>query len=265
MILYSGGKGFNVNDLEVDFDPTGNTGSPQDNDINLGAAACGWQSGEAGMLSGCPNVIVAGPGTFIPADAYLVIQTSSAASNINLYDFSNLCSAPRPVYLIRNACARTSNAFSNVGLGLHTTVISLDGTCVDSATYNHVLLSNINGDYFLPPATYGNAGCFAPPYAQFNNNLSYQINWTLVGPSGTQNNQLTGNSPYFALNLPSSYFSQGGLYTLTLDGQNGNDSCQCSLTFMVDNGCPDPCPCDPRGSNQRRESGIRDGVCYELL
>jgi|GEM_PF-3022355 len=244
MILYSGGKGFNVNDLEVDFDPTGNTGSPQDNDINLGAAACGWQSGEAGMLSGCPNVIVAGPGTFIPADAYLVIQTSSAASNINLYDFSNLCSAPRPVYLIRNACARTSNAFSNVGLGLHTTVISLDGTCVDSATYNHVLLSNINGDYFLPPATYGNAGCFAPPYAQFNNNLSYQINWTLVGPSGTQNNQLTGNSPYFALNLPSSYFSQGGLYTLTLDGQNGNDSCQCSLTFMVDNGCPDPCPCD---------------------
>jgi len=256
MILYSGGKGFNINDLEVDLDPSGNTGGSQNNDINLGAAACGWQTGEAGMFSGCPNVIIAGPGTVIPADAYLVIQTSSAASTSNIYDFSNLCSAPQPVYVIKNACVRTAPAFTNFGAGLHTTVVSLNSACVDSATYIKNLLANSNGAYFLPPAFYGNAGCFAPSYTQFNNNLSYQINWTLIGPSGAQNSQLTGNSPYFALNLPSSYFSQGGIYTLTLDGQNGSDSCQCSLTFIVDQGCPDPCPCDLADLNNDVNQGF---------
>ncbi|MBK8703269.1 MAG: HYR domain-containing protein [Saprospiraceae bacterium] len=245
LILHSGAIGFNINDLQVDFDAFSNTGGSQNNDLNINAAACGWQNGQPGMFTGCPNVIVAGPGTFIPADAYLVIQTSSSASSSGIYDFTNLCNAAQPVYLISNACARTTGAFRNGPLaGTHTTIISVDGTCVDSATYLLPQISGANGAYFLPPATYGNAGCFAPSYTQFTNNPSNLINWTLTGPGSPQNGQIVGANPYFALSLPSSYFSQGGLYTLTLDGQHESDSCQCTLSFLVDNNCPDPCPCD---------------------
>jgi hypothetical protein len=67
------------------------------------------------------------------------------------------------------------------------------------------------------------------------------INWTLSGPGATQNGTCTGNNPFFSINLLPTYFSQPGLYTLTLQGKCGDKICPCIVQFNVN--CPDPCPC----------------------
>lgn len=243
MIIHSGANGFNVNDLQVDFDNSSNTGGAQNNDINIGTSSCGWLNGNASMFAGCPNMVVAGPGTFIPADAYVVIQTSSMASSGSLYDFSAFCGVSQPVYVVRNACARSVQAFANTGGPVvHSTSISLNGNCLNTAGVQLNALSNTNGGYFTPPSTYGNVGCTAPPVAQFSSGTSHQINWTLSGPGATQTGNFSNNDSYFGIVLPPTYFTQSGLYTLNLNGELGNEECTCDIQFNVT--CTDLCPCD---------------------
>jgi hypothetical protein len=243
LIIHSGAHGFNINDLQVDFDNSSNTGGTQNNDINIGTSSCGWLTGNTSMFAGCPSMVVAGPGTFIPANSYVVIQTSSLASSSSLYDFSAFCGVSQPVYVVRNACARSVQAFANTGGSVvHSTSISLNGSCLNSADIQLNALSNSNGAYFTPPSTYGNVGCNAPPVAQFGNGTFHQINWILSGPGISQTGSFSNNDSYFGIVLPPTYFTQSGLYTLNLNGDLSNEECTCDIQFNVN--CPNLCPCD---------------------
>ncbi len=254
MIIHSGGKGFNISELEVDFDPSANVSGTQNNDINLGTAACGWMAGNPNGYSGCPGIIVAGPSTFIPPNAYLVIQASANASNTILYNFSAFCGTALPVYVIRNACTRSVGAFINAGVGIFSTSISVNGNCTDEAVYDKTLLSNSNGATFIPPSTYTNSGCSAPAFSQLINNTTYPIGWVLNGPGGPQQGSTLTADSYFGINLLPNYFGQPGQYTLSLTGQDGDNDCTCDINFNVD--CPNLCPCDVQALSSAVNQGF---------
>ncbi|MEZ4959442.1 MAG: gliding motility-associated C-terminal domain-containing protein [Saprospiraceae bacterium] len=162
IIINAGSSGFNVSDLEIDYDVNNNIIGPENNDVNLGPSPCGVQAGNPAVVTGCTNVIAAGPGTFIPPNSYVVFQTSAGASAA--YNFSAVCGAQQCIYVVRSTCFRSAGAFTNSsGSGLRTTGISINGACVSTYTYNTALLTGGNGAYFIPPGSYGNAGCTAPP------------------------------------------------------------------------------------------------------
>ncbi len=67
--------------------------------------------------------------------------------------------------------------------------------------------------------------------------------WTLTHlNSGTVVAQGTMNGPQFSVSIPSPTFIQGGIYTLTLGGICGNDTCYCFIRINTP-GCD--CRCDP--------------------
>lgn len=162
VIIHSGG-GFNVDDLQLDFDPSNNTTSNGNHDININPDSCGLATGLASVYTGCTNVIPVGPGFSVPANAILVLQTSSGA-NAN-YDFSGLCGDGECIYVIANSCTRERGAFTNNHTGTRTTTFSIEGqNCTQTIVINGDNLPNVNGDYYLPlEDEYGNDGCVAPP------------------------------------------------------------------------------------------------------
>ena len=169
-VIINSGGGFNVSDLQLSFDTNNNNFGPENNDINIDMGnfsgdptPCGLQSGNPAMATGCPNIIPVGPGTNIPAGALVILQTSSNADFA--YDFSGVCGAGQCAYLIRNTCPRTSGGFTNsTGSGTRTSVLLVNGTpCSNSYIYNTSSLSGSDGDYFITPATFGNAACSPPP------------------------------------------------------------------------------------------------------
>ena len=70
----------------------------------------------------------------------------------------------------------------------------------------------------------------------------HDIDWTLSGPGGTFSNSFSDNDQYFGVHLLPTYFTQPGLYTLTLNGTCGGQVCTCVIQFNVD--CPNLCPCN---------------------
>ncbi len=74
---------------------------------------------------------------------------------------------------------------------------------------------------------------------------SADLDWSLYGPDNSLIASDTASAaPWFGFNLPSSAFSQSGVYTLILSGHCGADSCPCNIQFMVEEGCMETCPCD---------------------
>jgi hypothetical protein len=173
----------------------------------------------------------------------VIVQTSASAASGGLYDFSAFCTAGQQVYVISSSCNRSSEAFPNSGTGSVSTGLSLAGSCSSVVTYSKTSLSNVNGDYFIAPSTYGNIGCAAPPANLVQVSPAIQFNWILSGPGATQTGTYNGGGPYFSLNLLPTYFTQPGLYTLTLQGKCGDKICPCIIQFNVN--CPDLCPCGP--------------------
>lgn len=173
-MILSSGSGFNVNNLGVDFDPSNNTMSPLNEDINTNGGSCSWQVPSAGLISAMQasgscdntNIIPAGPGTTIPPGVLVVVWTSSAAST--QYNFDNLCAAGQTIYVMQNTCARTIGAFSNSSsTGERTTTIVLNNcNCSHSITHDTDDPSLIgDGDYAYydnGTVTYGNGGCANP-------------------------------------------------------------------------------------------------------
>ena len=244
MIINSGG-GFDPGDLYVDFDPNNNFGGPENNDINLGAGACNIQPGNASMITGCSNVISVGPGFMIPPNSFVVLQTASSANTT--YDFSSVCTNNQCIYVIQSTCARSVGAFSNTGSGMRTTTIGLNSNgCSNSYVYDRSLLSGANGDYFLPPASYGNNGCASPPVSLGNpapdidplpNQNICGSSYTLPPITGTN---LTGNEAYYTgpggtgtSYQPGNTITTSGTYYI-YDGANGcEDEESFTVTFMT--------------------------------
>ncbi len=166
-VIVNSGGGFNVSDFQFTFNPT-NTGGATNKNVNIGFDSCGLTAGNETLYSGCANVFSAGPGDVIPPNSYVVFQTSGNADET--YDFSSLCEDDKCIYVISNACTRTMGAFTNKpgASGPRQNFLSIAGTsCVDEATYDTVnLISNSDGNYFMPPNSYGvdlPDRCTAPP------------------------------------------------------------------------------------------------------
>lgn len=64
--------------------------------------------------------------------------------------------------------------------------------------------------------------------------------WVLNGPGGSFSGSSMAN-PYFGVTILPSYVSLPGVYTLSLSGACGSNSCMCTIQFIVD--CPVLCPC----------------------
>ncbi|HMQ89423.1 MAG TPA: SBBP repeat-containing protein, partial [Flavilitoribacter sp.] len=86
---------------------------------------------------------------------------------------------------------------------------------------------------------------------------SADLDWSLYGPD---NNLIASDTasadPWFGFNLPSSVFSQSGVYTLIISGHCGADSCTCNIQFMVEEGCMETCPCDLADLNSDVNQGF---------
>ncbi|GEM_PF-2218521 len=157
--IINSAEGFLVDDFQFTFNPT-NTGFGSNNsNVNIGFdSSCGLTTGNADVYVGCDNVIELGLGDEVPPNSYVIFQTSNNADAI--YDISNLCVEDECIYVIANSCARTQGAFTNKQTatpGPRQNFVSIAGTnCFHEATYNtEDLISNANGNYFIPPDTYG--------------------------------------------------------------------------------------------------------------
>lgn len=168
VIISSGDNGFAVNDLQFGFNPTNTTGAGNSN-INDSFTSCGLTNGDLNGFEGCSNLISIGPGENVPANSYIILQTSSDPDVI--YDLSELCGNDACVYVVSNACTRSIGAFTNKSTGSpgpRSNNLAISGTtCLDNATYNtQDLSSSADGNYFIPPNTYGVASpdeCVSPP------------------------------------------------------------------------------------------------------
>lgn len=167
-VIISSGDGFNINDLQFGFNPTNTTGADNSN-INDSFTSCELTDGNISVYNGCSNLISLGPGDSVPPDSYLILQTSNSSDEI--YDLSNLCGNGACVYVVSNACTRSIGAFTNKATGSpgpRSNNLAINGTsCLDNATYNtQDLISNADGNYFIPPNTYGIESpdeCVSPP------------------------------------------------------------------------------------------------------
>lgn len=167
-VIINSGGGFNVNDFQFTFNPTNTSGATNKN-VNIGFDSCAVTAGDETIYTGCSNIFSAGPGDVIPANSYVIFQSSNNADEI--YDLSSLCEDDKCIYVISNACVRTQGAFTNKSTGSpgpRQNFLSIAGTsCVDEATYSTIdLISGSNGNYFIPPNIYGvnlPDRCVAPP------------------------------------------------------------------------------------------------------
>ncbi|GJM31555.1 MAG: hypothetical protein DHS20C18_05560 [Saprospiraceae bacterium] len=207
-VVINSGGGFNTSDLQLSFDASNNIGNPN-NDINIdidnmGGTPCGLQPGNAAMISSCPNVVSVGPGVDIPANSTIVLLTSSGANLPT--DFSAVCGGGECIYVIQSTCFRVVGGFTNSAVaGSRETILALSsGGCFNSYVYNLASLIGGGGAYFIPPGTYGNNGCDAPPVSagpvppDFDNPGPQVVcgSYTLPAITGTN---LTGNEAYYQL------------------------------------------------------------------
>ncbi len=90
----------------------------------------------------------------------------------------------------------------------------------------------------------------------------HKIDWNLTGPAGLNiSDSFFDNDPYWGINLLPGYFSQPGLYTLTLTGHCGSDDCSCVIKFNVN--CPNLCPCEP-SDLVALQAHVKKGFAYSL-
>ena len=239
-VIINTGGGFNTNLLQLSFPFQSNTGNFTNNDINididnLPGPSCGLQAGNASLISGCSNVISVGPGFNLPPNAYLVLQTSAGANNV--YDFSGICGNGGCIYVIQSTCFRSFGGFTNMNTGSpgpRTMVLALSSGmgCFFSYTYNTTLLSGNHGDYFIPPATFGNASCAAPPInptpppvtPTFNNIPVLCQGQSAPALQNTSNNSITGSWSPTTINT-----SSPGMTTYTFTPTSG----QCASTTTI--------------------------------
>ncbi len=104
--------GVNVDDVSIQLDPRY---SPDrlgiNGNLNVAGGACGWAEGDTSRFQGC-NFRSLGPGEFLPASSFLVIQMTANPSDNHWVgrDCENLQST----YVIKNSCTRTEDAFPDI-------------------------------------------------------------------------------------------------------------------------------------------------------
>ncbi len=169
IVLRNGLGPIAVNELGFDV-PNNNFGADNNDvgvDVSGNAFTCGFRAPAIAALPGCANVIPLGPGDTIPASAVVVFFTTGTTTTADLSaeDFANICQGTDPVYVLQNACERTSGAFANgPGTGNPLRTISVISPCGSlDFSYDTQLLDPDPGTYFLiGSSTYGNDNCDLP-------------------------------------------------------------------------------------------------------
>jgi gliding motility-associated-like protein len=158
-IIFSAGKGFKVDDLEVDLPNNINVpNSTTNNDINMGIAPCGLQIPQSKLIDSLrkgscnpSNILPANPGSTIPAGALVFLFTGNDVTVT--YDLGDLCASGKVIYVLQSDCNRTAGAFVNspscTGNNQErTTKIQLKNcNCVDSMVYSRCGLVDLDGEY----------------------------------------------------------------------------------------------------------------------
>ncbi len=155
---------------------------------------------------------------------FLAIRTAGTSfegNNFALDDISFRECTPPPSC----TCANPSG-FSNMSYKANSGPnVSID--CGQIAIWQCVLPTfNLSGNFMCQ----GNA-CPAP----------IPMSWTLKNPANNIVNNGTMTSPSFLVSIPSGTFSGSGIYTLTLVGICGSDTCYCEIKIETP-GCPCDCP-----------------------
>ncbi len=200
-ILLNSGDGFKVNDLEVDL-PNNFSADNSSGDINLPSIApniCGFRVPENFILNAVTtgtcnssNVIAAGPGDVIPADAWVLIFTSTGVSVT--YNIQSLCQTGNKVYILQSNCTRNGGAFTNsesCGDQYTTNIYVNNCPCSDALTIDRCNLHNVDGEYAVdigvPVSSVANGGilvnnppCSSPPYNTLKPlKSSVALTWTI--------------------------------------------------------------------------------------
>lgn len=158
-LIFSAGKGFKVNDLEVDLPNNVNTpDNTGNNDINLGISPCGLQIPQQKLIDSLrqgacnpSNIIPANPGSSIPAGALVFLFTGNDVTVT--YNLGDLCAEGKVIYVLQSSCERTAGAFVNSASCSgnnqnRTTKIQLkDCNCADSIVYSRCGLVDLDGEY----------------------------------------------------------------------------------------------------------------------
>ena len=139
-------SGFEVDDLQIDFDEANNF-CPSCGDLG---PICSFLDNPTTNLGPCTGVIAAGPGDFIPPGSVVIVFVSAGA-NPNDIDFSGLCGIASglstPIYVLQSACNREAGAFSNgSATGFRTTVFEFCNGCTQTITYNTEDLLDEDGE-----------------------------------------------------------------------------------------------------------------------
>lgn len=156
--------------IDLPFNGFGDPNADIGVDLSGNPLGCGWREPAITLLPGCTNIIPLGPNDTIPAGATVVVFATGTTENIDLADsefnFGNVCSGDRPVYILQSACERTAGAFANgapeSGNPLRTiTIISRCG--LRGFTYNTRELDPDDGTYYLVGLNQvGNLDCDLP-------------------------------------------------------------------------------------------------------
>jgi hypothetical protein len=166
-VLIHSGDGFNMNDLELDFDIDHNINGPENEDINIGIT-CSLEPGITSVISNCPNIIAPPAGTFIPANSLVILQTTNNPFPGQIYDFGALC-GDKCVYVVKNTCPRSFPCFGNyiVASDIETHILSIKNCpCTQAVLYDRNLLFDIDGASITvngASVSYNNGNCPLPP------------------------------------------------------------------------------------------------------
>lgn len=149
---------------------------------------------------------------------------------------------------IQDACDTCyCEGFSDMFIRTHAGLMNQPVACGDSAV---ILPCPDPGMAFQLTGVFACVGDSCAP--------DHQIDWLLTGPGGTNGGSFNDNDPYFGISLLPNWFSQPGLYTLSLQGICDGDTCICEMSFQID--CPDLCPCDVQQLSQDVSQGFAVAV-----
>lgn len=140
-IVMTSGKGFMVNNLQVDL--------PANRDINMPLGSNLFGTPSAALMTqlrigSCnPSTLLsAGPGDSIPPNAIVIIFPSVPlpGGGVYNYNFSSYCSSGQPIYILQNSYHQPNGSFANnppasCPNALRSTIIK-NRTCSSTLTYN---------------------------------------------------------------------------------------------------------------------------------
>ncbi len=154
--------------VEVPFTGLGPANANIGTDSDGNQYNCPFKQPTVTALSGCPNAIPAGPNDIIPPGALVVvfITGTTVTEDVAATDFSNICPAGQPVYILQNDCNRTAGAFANTsGQGDPLRTVGVSSPCgTRLSSYNTAGLNPENGTYYIVGANeIGNQDCDFPP------------------------------------------------------------------------------------------------------